>query len=206
MSYGNFNLRKLIGQTVVEIKDMRLGSDDCKLITKEGNELRLYYRQDCCASCDIVQIDGDIEDLLDSPILMAEEVSNDCQDKPPGQDWQSESFTWTFYKFATVKGYVTLRWYGSSNGYYSESVTCLYNGKEDDRNPELYDRCVRLLDCCEKAKIPSYVLDTSELTRYTGTVDAYGEYKVVQACDKVEPYLGKLVYPVSGMNEDVKHV
>ena len=72
----------------------------------------------------IEDIVGDLSDLVESPILMAEEATNANNENPEGvpQKLYQESFTWTFYKLATVKGYVTVRWYGESNGYYSESV------------------------------------------------------------------------------------
>jgi hypothetical protein len=50
---------------------------------------------------------------------VAEETTSETND---GGDFDTSLQRWTFYKFATAKGYVTLRWYGASNGYYSVSV------------------------------------------------------------------------------------
>jgi len=51
---------------------------------------------------------------------MAEAATN--QDNPKEDMPPCGNFTWTFYKFATVKGYVTVRRYGEGSGYYSEEA------------------------------------------------------------------------------------
>ena len=78
-----------------------------------------FHYQDCCEHVDINDITGDLEDLVGEPLLIAEEVSGATE---PDEE-HYESYTYTFYKFATRKGYVDVRWLGESNGYYSESVS-----------------------------------------------------------------------------------
>ena len=92
------------------------GDEELVFTTTGGETWKLYHEQDCCESVSIEDITGELSDLVGAPFLMAEEISQE------NEEVRQESFTWTFYKFATIKGYVTVRWYGSSSGYYSESV------------------------------------------------------------------------------------
>ena len=105
----------LIGRTLYKVTE---DGEELTLYLSETNYVRFYHQQDCCESVYIEDICGDLNDLVGSPLLEAEEVSN-----YEGEDTGDESYTWTFYKFATKKGFVTVRWYGSSNGYYSEGVS-----------------------------------------------------------------------------------
>lgn len=89
--------------------------DALTLVAEDGTTFRFAHRQECCEYVHIEDIEGDLSDLVGSPILQAEEVAEENPDVEYGM--------WTFYKFATLKGYVTVRFYGSSNGYYGVSVS-----------------------------------------------------------------------------------
>lgn len=95
--------------------------------TVDGETYKMYHEQDCCESVYIESIVGDLEDLLFEPILRAEKTDNlfDMIKNADKEEDGDESHTWTFYKLATRKGYVDIRWYGSSNGYYSEGVSII---------------------------------------------------------------------------------
>ena len=107
----------LLGKTMISV----VNEDNGELIfkTTTGEVYVMDHDQDCCECVLIDDIVGELSDLVGAPILMAEEVNSA---EEPAKSSDDESFTWTFYKFATMKGYVTIKWYGTSNGYYSEKV------------------------------------------------------------------------------------
>lgn len=115
----------LKGKTLVSLEqstDNEEENDSLVFKTTDGETFILIHVQDCCESVYLEDICGDLEDLVGTPILLAEEVSNFEEPyNPYKEDWGG-TYTWTFYKLSTIKGSVTLRWLGTSNGYYSESV------------------------------------------------------------------------------------
>lgn len=102
-----------------------------RMQTACGRTYSLGHARDCCEIVELVDVCGDLADLQGSPILQAECVTN--KDLPPPRDCVDKLWQWTFYKLATCKGSVTLRWFGSSNRYYSVDVDCHVEEPNGDR-------------------------------------------------------------------------
>lgn len=105
----------LKGKTIKQIYGLKKDSQIVFIETADDTIYKMYHIQDCCEHVRIEDVNGNIEDLINSEILVAEERSEEAPDV-------SESGTWTFYTIRTIKGSVDIRWLGESNGYYSESV------------------------------------------------------------------------------------
>lgn len=125
----NIGIDKMVGITFNKVTG-RVGDDELIFECDEGTFI-FYHSQSCCECVDIEDIVGDLSDLVGVPLVLASEHTND-NTHPEGVEFKYEpdSFTWTFYKFATIKGYVDVRWFGKSNGYYSERVSLLFTPKE----------------------------------------------------------------------------
>lgn len=96
------NIEDFLGKTFNSIE---LKNKEILLFNTDEHIYKMYHLRDCCESAHLEDIIGDLNDLIETPILQAEEVTS--KDNPlSGSDY---SFTWTFYKLATIKGYVTLR-------------------------------------------------------------------------------------------------
>lgn len=108
----------LVGKTLKSVENT---GDQIVFTTVNGEVFALYHSQDCCESVYVEDVCGDLNDLVGTTIWTAAEVSGETLPFPDG--YEPESYTWTFYKLSTIHGSVTIRFYGTSNGYYSEGVS-----------------------------------------------------------------------------------
>lgn len=104
------DISDLVGKT---IKSVDVSHDEIIFNCECGISYSMNHHWSCCEIVEIEDICGDIEALAGQEILTAFSTSN-----------ESEFYTekWTFYHIRTMWDTVTIRWYGSANGYYSLEV------------------------------------------------------------------------------------
>jgi hypothetical protein len=126
------NVSEMVGKTFGRIE--RIGSDDeLHFHMVDGTHYRMYHSQDCCERVYVEDIVGDLDDLVGSPLVRAEERTSDTSEDSDPNAFRDYAYMWTFYEFATIKGSVTIRWYGESNGYYSIGVDLVHVGPLKDQ-------------------------------------------------------------------------
>lgn len=101
--------KELLGKTITSIEGMQQYSEKVLFTCSDGKKYCMLHNQDCCEMVNLEDFEGDYNALLNTPILLAEESISTEGCEPTAM--------WTFYKLATVKGDVTLRWLGESEHY-----------------------------------------------------------------------------------------
>jgi len=113
-------MKRLLGKipTKVEPGIASDGSDNIgiKFTMEDGSHFVLIHVQDCCEDVQIEDVDGDLNDLVGLPITTSSERSENDSNA-------CESGTWTFFHIGNRKHVLVIRFYGASNGYYSETAT-----------------------------------------------------------------------------------
>jgi hypothetical protein len=104
-------LEQLLGRTMRSVTRRRSvtrnQTETIDFVCIDGTRWEMYCEPNDVpnyVTWEIEEVIGDLEDLVGAPIAIADER---C----------------TFYRFATVKGCVTVRWSGSSNGVYRECAS-----------------------------------------------------------------------------------
>lgn len=122
MAFDFETIDQLNGKTLTKVD---ASDENIWFYTTDNKAVRLWHQQDCCESVYVEDIVGDVSDLVGSPILRAEVRTEDGE-----SDYGD--LLYTFYELATINGSVTIRWNGSSNGYYSVRVSLSeYNVDEE---------------------------------------------------------------------------
>lgn len=112
--YNNF--ASLVGKTIIEIKGMEIDSEEIIFKFLDGDIYQMYHESDCCEQVYLAEVWGNVKDLINTPIIKADEWIHAKDGDYEGTE------EYTFYNIYTVKGVVTLRWCGLAYGPYSLAV------------------------------------------------------------------------------------
>jgi hypothetical protein len=115
---------QLIGYTLIHITEVEpeYGNKRLQLTRSDGKVVTMGHSQECCESVWLEDVVGDLQSLIGKPLMIAEVTSNYTKKNDDNDDEEGDE-QWTYYRLGTdIGNIVTLRWCGTSNGYYSTDV------------------------------------------------------------------------------------
>ena len=105
-STHTFSTLPIVGKVMSEVVR---SYESVRFVASDGQKWLMEHETECCEEVYIEDINGNLSDLVGTPILVAEVASADDG--------------WAFYRFSTIKGDVSIRWNGhSESGCYSLEV------------------------------------------------------------------------------------
>ena len=115
------SLDDLFGRKVKSVTGCHKGSEYMEICFTDGLKA-IFEPANYMANVEIEDVNGDPQGMVGNLITLVEVIS----------DLDSANNTWTYYRFATLDGYIDIRWFGSSNGYYSEKVNWYIKDENDE--------------------------------------------------------------------------
>ena len=115
--------KELFMRTIKSITGLEKDSEEVIITFDDGAYIQQRHSQDCCEVVTVEQVDADPKRFIGAIAheLVEKVVEKDDMHPSDLPDYV-DSITATFYTLKTSKGYLDWRWYGESNGYYSETV------------------------------------------------------------------------------------
>lgn len=124
-------LRNIIGAKITDVSQGDEYDFLLTISTNKGLTLKFYHEQDCCESVWLEDGFDDLKSMIGKEILDIEYIFN--QTDEPLED-VDDSYTWHYTNIKTIDKDCQLRFFGTSNGFYSEdidfTIDALYH-KED---------------------------------------------------------------------------
>jgi len=114
-------LASLIGEVITRASLIKESGGDCVEIETDSSVYKMYHQRDCCEHVYLdYDSEQDLQHLVGQRVVNARLEHN--TELPPLEDVDVE-YLWTFYIFELETDTVVLRWFGTSNGYYSMDVS-----------------------------------------------------------------------------------
>lgn len=115
-------LENNVGRVPLKIIGAEEGSDNVAILFDDDGPALVLRDNEDYSTVNLYDVTGDPGDLIGYPLVVSDESDEEPTAEEKAHEAGLDSFTWTFYRFANHGGSMTLRWLGTSNGYYAEYV------------------------------------------------------------------------------------